>query len=67
MKIAIVGGGVNGLALYLFLKKFDLSAAIYEQEKEPRVDGTGICVWTEGVQILAGLSSVGAVKKIINP
>ena len=61
-EIAIIGAGMNGLALALSLRLFGIEAKIYEQAAAPRVDGTGICVWSEGMQILAALTRVSDIK-----
>jgi 2-polyprenyl-6-methoxyphenol hydroxylase-like FAD-dependent oxidoreductase len=63
-KIAIIGAGMNGVALALMLQMFGIKANIYEQAVEPRVDGTGICVWPEGVQILTALLGKTTVQSL---
>ena len=42
--IVIIGAGMNGLALALSLKLFDIDATIYEQADVACADGTGICI-----------------------
>jgi salicylate hydroxylase len=44
MRIAIVGGGLGGLAAALFLRKAGLDATVYEQAPELREIGAGIVV-----------------------
>ena len=44
MRIAIVGGGLGGLAAALFLRKAGLEATVYEQVPELREVGAGIVV-----------------------
>src|SRR6185436_4462075 len=44
MRIAIVGGGIGGLAAALFLRKAGLDATVYEQVPELRESGAGIVV-----------------------
>ena len=44
MRIAIVGGGLGGLAAALFLRKAGLDATVYEQVPELREVGAGIVV-----------------------
>jgi salicylate hydroxylase len=44
MRIAIVGGGIGGLAAALFLRKAGLEATVYEQVPELREVGAGIVV-----------------------
>ncbi|QUM83660.1 FAD-dependent monooxygenase [Moritella sp. 28] len=62
LKVAIVGAGLNGLALALSLRTFGIEASIYEKADKPRVDGTGIIMWPEGMQILAALTDAEKVK-----
>jgi salicylate hydroxylase len=44
MRIAIVGGGLGGLAAALFLRQAGLEASVYEQVPELREAGAGIVV-----------------------
>jgi len=44
MRIAIVGGGIGGLAAALFLRKAGLEATVYEQVPELREVGAGIVI-----------------------
>ena len=44
MRIAIVGGGLGGLAAALFLRNAGLDATVYEQASEVREVGAGIVV-----------------------
>ena len=44
LRIAIVGGGLGGLAAALFLRKAGLDATVYEQDPELREVGAGIVV-----------------------
>ena len=44
LRIAIVGGGLGGLAAALFLRKSGLDATVYEQDAELREVGAGIVV-----------------------
>lgn len=66
LNVAIVGAGLNGLALALALKKFGIQARIYEKAEQPRADGTGIIMWPEGMQVLASLVGVNKVKASCN-
>jgi salicylate hydroxylase len=43
-KIAIVGGGIGGLAAAAFLNQSGLSATVYEQARELREIGAGLVV-----------------------
>lgn len=62
LKIAIVGAGLNGLALALSLRMFGIEATVYEKSDKPRAAGTGIIMWPEGMQILAALTDAEKVK-----
>jgi 2-polyprenyl-6-methoxyphenol hydroxylase-like FAD-dependent oxidoreductase len=44
MRIAIVGGGIGGLAAALFLRQAGIAATVYEQASELREVGAGIVV-----------------------
>ncbi|MEZ9345698.1 FAD-dependent monooxygenase [Vibrio splendidus] len=66
LKVAIIGAGLNGLALALSLRKFGIKARIYEKAAQPRADGTGIIMWPEGMQVLAALVGVDKVKAACN-
>jgi salicylate hydroxylase len=52
MRIAIVGGGLGGLAAALFLRRAGLEATIYEQALELREVGAGIVVSPNMVRAL---------------
>jgi salicylate hydroxylase len=55
MRIAIVGGGLGGLAAALFLRKAGLDATVYEQAAELREVGAGIVVSPNMVRPLGKL------------
>ena len=55
MRIAIVGGGLGGLAAALFLHKAGLEATVYEQAAELREVGAGIVVAPNMVRLLRDL------------
>ena len=55
MRIAIVGGGLGGLAAALFLRKAGLDATVYEQAQELREVGAGIVVAPNMVRPLGNL------------
>ena len=52
MRIAIVGGGLGGLASALFLRQAGLDATVYEQASELREVGAGIVVSPNMVRAL---------------
>ena len=66
LNVAIVGAGLNGLALALSLRMFGIEATVYEKADKPRADGTGIIMWPEGMQILAALTDANKVKSAGN-
>ncbi|AQS39574.1 2-polyprenyl-6-methoxyphenol hydroxylase-like oxidoreductase [Shewanella psychrophila] len=66
LKVAVVGAGLNGLALALSLRMFGIEATVYEQADKPRADGTGIIMWPEGMQILAALTDAEKIKQAGN-
>ncbi|PSW21745.1 hypothetical protein C9I98_00295 [Photobacterium sanctipauli] len=66
LNVAIVGAGLNGLALALSLRMFGIEATVYEKSDKPRIDGTGIIMWPEGMQVLAALTDAAKVKAIGN-
>jgi 2-polyprenyl-6-methoxyphenol hydroxylase-like FAD-dependent oxidoreductase len=55
MRIAIVGGGIGGLAAALFLRRAGLEATVYEQSPEVREVGAGIVISPNMVRPLAAL------------
>lgn len=55
MRIAIVGGGIGGLAAALFLRRAGLEATVYEQSPEAREVGAGLVVSPNMVRPLAAL------------
>jgi salicylate hydroxylase len=55
MKIAIVGGGLGGLAAALFLRRAGLDAVVYEQEAALNEIGAGIFVSPNMVRVLRRL------------
>jgi salicylate hydroxylase len=55
MRVAIVGGGIGGLAAALFLRKAGLEATVYEQSPEAREVGAGIVVAPNMVRPLRAL------------
>lgn len=55
LRIAIVGGGLGGLAAALFLRKAGMDATVYEQAPELREIGAGIVVPPNMVRPLGAL------------
>ena len=63
MRIAIVGGGLGGLAAALFLRKAGLDATVYEQVSELREFGAGIVVSPNMVRPLEALGLAGKLPE----
>lgn len=59
LRIAIVGGGLGGLAAALFLRRAGLEATVYEQSPELREVGAGIVVSPNMVRPLRELGLAG--------
>ena len=55
LQIALVGGGLGGLAAALFLRKAGVEATVYEQVSELREAGAGIVVSPNMARPLARL------------
>ena len=66
LNVAIVGAGLNGLAMALSLRMFGIEARLYEKADEPRADGAGIILWPEGMQVLAALIGTDTVLSKCN-
>src|SRR5258706_3780331 len=64
MRVAIVGGGLGGLAAALFLRKAGLEAIVYEQASELREVGAGIFVSPNMVRPLEKLGLGDALARI---
>ena len=62
MQIAIVGGGLGGLAAALFLSKAGLDATVYEQAPELRDVGAGIVVSPNMVRPLCKLGLADTLR-----
>lgn len=56
LRVAIVGGGIGGLAAALWLRRAGVEATVYEQAPEPREVGAGIVV---PPNLVRALRSVG--------
>lgn len=63
MRIAIVGGGLGGLAAALFLRKAGLDATVYEQSSALREVGAGIVIAPNMVRPLGRLGLADPLEK----
>jgi salicylate hydroxylase len=62
-RIAIVGGGIGGLAAAAFLYQSGLSCALYEQRGELREIGAGVAVTPNAARLLRRLGVLDALLK----
>jgi salicylate hydroxylase len=58
-RIAIVGGGIGGLAAAAFLRRVGLRAVVYEQAEELREVGAGLVLAPNAVRLLRRLGVLG--------
>lgn len=63
VRIAIVGGGLGGLAAALFLRQAGVEATVYEQSTELREVGAGIVVSPNMVRPIARLGLAGKLEE----
>ncbi len=64
LNIAIVGGGLGGLAAALFLRRAGVQATVYEQATQLRETGAGIVVPPNMVRLLAELGLTEPLRRI---
>jgi len=62
--IAIVGGGIGGLAAALALTRRGIDVAVYEQAPELRELGAGVQISANGTRVLHGLGLKEALEKV---
>jgi 2-polyprenyl-6-methoxyphenol hydroxylase-like FAD-dependent oxidoreductase len=60
--VIIIGGGIAGPALSLFLKKAGISSAVYEAYPYKEGVGGGLNIAPNGMNVLAGLGLVERVQ-----
>lgn len=63
-RIAIVGGGIGGLAVALALVQRGIDVAVYEQAPELRELGAGVQISANGTRVLHGLGLGEALDKV---
>jgi len=62
-RIAIVGGGIGGLAAAAFLHRAGLPAVVYEQAAELREIGAGLVIAPNAARLLRRLGVLGAAQR----
>jgi salicylate hydroxylase len=62
-RIAIVGGGIGGLAAAAFLHRAGLRAVVYEQTTELREIGAGLVIAPNAARLLRGLGVLDVLKR----
>ena len=62
-RIAIVGGGIGGLAAAAFLHRAGLRAVVYEQTAELREIGAGLMIAPNAARLLRRLGVLDAIKR----
>jgi 2-polyprenyl-6-methoxyphenol hydroxylase-like FAD-dependent oxidoreductase len=63
-KVAIVGGGIGGLAAALALTRHGIDVAVYEQAPELRELGAGVQISANGTRVLHALGLKEALEKV---
>jgi len=64
VNVALVGGGLGGLAAALFLQRAGIAATVFEQAGELRETGAGIVVPPNMVRLLDELGLCGALRRV---
>ena len=62
--MALIGGGIGGLAAALFLRRAGVQATVYEQATQLRETGAGIVVPPNMVRLLAELGLADALRRV---
>jgi salicylate hydroxylase len=63
-KVAVIGGGIGGLAAALALLKRGIDVEVYEQSAELREVGAGIQISSNGTRVLYALGLEDALKRV---
>ena len=64
LRVAIVGGGIGGVAAALFLQRAGVQAMVYEQAEALRETGAGIVVPPNMVRLLDELGLLSALQSV---
>ena len=64
LQVALVGGGIGGVAAALFLQRAGIQATVYEQASELRETGAGIVVPPNMVRLLDELGLSAGLRRV---
>ena len=64
LRVALIGGGIGGLAAALYLRSAGVQATVYEQATQLRETGAGIVVPPNMVRLLAELGLADALRRV---
>jgi salicylate hydroxylase len=67
LRVAVIGGGIGGLAAALALRNSGSSVVVFEKARELREIGAGVVVRPNGMRGLQSIGVVAAVEKIALP
>lgn len=67
LRVAVVGGGIGGLAAAAFLHRAGLTATVYEQASELREIGAGLVVAPNAVRLIRRLGQTERFQKVAVP
>src|SRR5262245_44862595 len=63
-KVAIVGGGIGGLAAALALLRHGIDVEVYEQAPELKELGAGVQISANGTRVLYALGLAAAIERV---
>src|SRR5713101_2612142 len=64
LKIAVIGGGIGGLAAALALLRRGIDVEVYEQSRELKEVGAGIQISANGTRVLDTLGLEAALTRV---
>ena len=64
LKVAVIGGGIGGLAAALALLRRGIDVDVYEQSTEPKEVGAGIHISSNGTRVLDALGLEDALARV---
>jgi salicylate hydroxylase len=67
LRIAIIGGGIGGLAASLALRSRGLDVSVYEQAKQLREIGAGVSIYPNAIRLLEQIGLGDRLEKIGSP